>query len=70
MGVFAENNEAVVDIGSASNYLNMAAGATITVPGYSASQLSPGFLHKFSTISLGRLFGMVNTFGSTKFPNG
>jgi hypothetical protein len=45
---YTENNEVVVDIGQASTYFNLGVGTTITVPGFSASQLSPG---SFSTLN-------------------
>jgi hypothetical protein len=40
---YTENNEVVVDIGQASNYINLAVGSTISVPGLSASQLTGSF---------------------------
>lgn len=39
---YTENNEVVVDIGQASNYVNLSIGTTISVPNFSAAQLSPG----------------------------
>jgi hypothetical protein len=42
-GGFAGNNEVVVDIGQASNYVGLSIGTTITVPNFSASQLSGSF---------------------------
>ena len=40
---YTENYEVVVDIGQASSYINLAVGATISVPGFSASQLTGSF---------------------------
>jgi hypothetical protein len=42
--VDADQDEVVVDIGQASNYVNMSIGSTITVPNISASQLSGSFV--------------------------
>jgi hypothetical protein len=40
----ADQDELVVDIGQASNYVSMSVGSTITVPNISASQLSGSFV--------------------------
>jgi hypothetical protein len=40
---YTENYEVVVDIGQASSYINLAVGATTSVPGFSASQLTGAF---------------------------
>jgi hypothetical protein len=48
---YTENNEVVVDIGQASTYFNLGVGTTNTVPGFSASQLSPGSFSTFSNLS-------------------
>jgi len=47
---YTENNEVVVDIGQASNYINLSVGTTISVPGFSAAQLTGSFasLNNFS----------------------
>ena len=48
---YTENNEVVVDIGQASTYVNLSVGTTISVPGLSASQLSPGAFSSFNNLS-------------------
>lgn len=48
---YAENNEAVVNIGQASNYLNAAVGTKMPVPGFSASQLVPGTFESLNNLS-------------------
>jgi PKD repeat protein len=48
---YTENNEVVVDIGGASNYFNLPVGTTIPVPGFSASQLSPGSFTSLNNLS-------------------
>src|SRR5262245_51221011 len=48
---FTENYEVVVNIGGASNYFNLAIGTTIPVPGFSASQLSPGSFTSVNDLS-------------------
>src|SRR5271169_2285876 len=48
---YTENYEVVVDIGQASNYFSLPVGTTITVPGFSTSQLSPGSFSTFSHLS-------------------
>jgi len=40
---YTENYEVVVDIGQASSYINLTVGTTISVPGFSASQLTASF---------------------------
>jgi hypothetical protein len=40
---YTDNNEVVVDIGQASSYFNLAVGTTISVPGFSPSQLAGSF---------------------------
>ena len=39
---YTENNEVVINIGQASNYVNAAIGTTLPVTAYTASQLVPG----------------------------
>jgi hypothetical protein len=41
---YTENNEVVVDIGQASNYVGAAIGTTVPVQGYSASQMAGSFV--------------------------
>jgi hypothetical protein len=41
---YTENNEVVVDIGQASNYVGAAIGTTIPVQGYAASQMAGSFV--------------------------
>jgi hypothetical protein len=48
---YTENYEAVVDIGQAITYINQAVGTTVTVPGFSASQLSPGSFATLDNLS-------------------
>jgi hypothetical protein len=48
---YTENNELVVDIGQASNYLNAAVGTTIPVQGYSAVQMVPGSFLSLDNLS-------------------
>jgi hypothetical protein len=48
---YTENYEAVVDIGQASNYFNLAVGTSVPVPGFSASQLSPGSFASLNNLS-------------------
>ena len=50
-GVFAQNYEVVVDIGQASAYFNLTVGTKIPVPGFSASQLSPGSFTGLTNLS-------------------
>ena len=45
---YTENYDVVVDIGQASSYFNLSVGATIPVPGYIPSQLTPD---SFSTLN-------------------
>lgn len=40
-GIYQESYEAVIDIGSATNYVNLQSGTTIPVPNFTAAQLSP-----------------------------
>jgi hypothetical protein len=40
---YTENYEVVVDVGQASSYINLAIGTTISVPGFSPSQLTGSF---------------------------
>ena len=48
---YTENNELVVDIGQASNYLNAAVGTTNPVQGYSAVQMVPGSFLSLDNLS-------------------
>src|SRR5258706_8258470 len=59
VGVFAENNEVVVNLGSVTNYLNVAAGNTITVSGYSPSQLTPDSFTSLNSLTWSA-FAMVD----------
>jgi hypothetical protein len=47
---YTENYEVVVNIGQASSYFNLALGTTISVPGFSATQLTNSFA-SFSNLS-------------------
>lgn len=42
-GAYAENNEVVVDLGTASNYVNLAIGTTTNISTYTAAQLTASF---------------------------
>lgn len=48
---YTENYEVVVDIGQASNYFNLVVGTSVPVPGFSASQLSPGSFASLNNLS-------------------
>ena len=50
-GSFQGSYEVVVDIGQASNYFNLSVGTTIPVPGFTASQLTPGTFNNLSNLS-------------------
>jgi hypothetical protein len=57
---FTEANEAVVNIGSVSNYLNMAPGTTITnITQFTSSQLSPDTFSSLNHLTWS-VFGMVD----------
>ncbi|MDB6110243.1 MAG: hypothetical protein JWR69_1993, partial [Pedosphaera sp.] len=59
VGTFKENNEVVVNIGQATNYVNLASGSVITVTNLSASQLSPDSFTSLNNLSVSA-FGVVN----------
>src|SRR5215471_15404177 len=50
-GAFQENYELVVDIGSATNYVTLAIGTTITVPNVSPTQVVPDSFNTYSNLS-------------------
>ena len=50
-GVHTETHEAVVNIGQATTYLNVAPGSTIAVPGFNASQLVPDSFSSFNYLN-------------------
>jgi hypothetical protein len=48
---YTENNEVVVNIGQAKNFVDLAIGNTVTVGGFSAAQLSPGSFASLNNLS-------------------
>jgi hypothetical protein len=59
-GTNQENYEAVVNIGKAATYLNLALGTTITVPNFTASQLTPDSFSSLNTLNWS-VFGYSQT---------
>jgi hypothetical protein len=59
VGTFKENNEVVVNIGQATNYVNLTAGTVITVTNVTAAQLSPDSFTSLNNLSISA-FGDVN----------
>src|SRR5208282_3159484 len=60
-GSYQEANEVVVDIGQASNYVDIAIGTTIPVPNFTASQLSPGSFTSFDNLQWSVTGGYIGT---------
>jgi hypothetical protein len=50
-GSFQGNYEVVVNIGQANTYFNLGVGSTISVPGFTASQLTPGTFNNLSNLT-------------------
>lgn len=64
---YTENNEVVVDIGQASNYVNLAMGTTVPVPGASPAQLVTGSFSSLDNLSWA-VFGWYAGTGYTGYP--
>ncbi len=58
---YTENNEAVVNIGQASSYFNLAAGTTVAVPGFNPSQLTNGTFANLNNLSWSVVGAYVGT---------
>src|SRR6185436_14910357 len=63
-GVYQENNEVVVDIGQASNYVSAANGSVITVTNFSLAQLVPGSYSSLDHLS----WSVVGWYTGTTYP--
>jgi hypothetical protein len=61
VGAFKENNEAVANIGPATNLVNLIAGATITVTNVSATQLSPDTFTSLNDLSFSAFGSVFNS---------
>src|SRR5580765_1237120 len=70
-GIHQESYEAVVDIGSATNYVNLQPGTTIPVPNFIAGQLSPDSFSDLNFLSWSVIgFSKTNTvFALPGYPN-
>src|SRR5205085_719565 len=61
-GIHQESYEAVIDIGSATNYVNLQSGTTIPVPNFTAAQLSPDTFSDLNFLSWSVIgFARTNT---------
>lgn len=67
VGAFKENNEAVVNIGQATNYVNLSPGSVVTVTNLSASQLSPDTFFSLNDLSFSA-FGDVSVNSYPGYP--
>jgi len=63
---YTENNEVVVDIGQASNYLSAAIGTKMAVSQFSASQLVPGAFASLNNLSWA-VFGYYSPLRTTSY---
>ena len=63
-GVYQENNEIVVNIGQASNYVNAAIGTSFPVTNFSLSQLVPGSFSTLDHLS----WSVVGWYTGTNYP--
>jgi hypothetical protein len=63
-GVYQENNELVVDIGQASNYVNAAIGSIIPVTNFSLAQLAPGTFSSLNNLS----WSVTGWYTGTSYP--
>ncbi len=66
---YTENNEVLVDIGQASNYVSLAIGSRVQVPGFSASQLVPGSFSSFDNLSWAAMGWYVTGAGYPGYPS-
>jgi|GEM_PF-1955495 len=65
-GLVAEANEAVVNIGSISNYLSAVAGSSFSVPGFTPSQLTNGTFLDLNNLN----WSVVGSSGTTAVGSG
>ncbi len=66
---YTENNEVVVNIGQASNYVNLTIGTTVQVRGYSPSQLVSGSFSSYDNLSWSVFGWYVSGSGYPGYPS-